>query len=468
VRHLIALLFPFALLAACNAISGVSSLVEVPCVGACADGALDGSGPETTGDSSTGEGSAGEGAAGEGSAGDAPLGDSLGGDGGAPLFSGIDDLSAWTAFDLASLAPQAQHFNGVTFDGRYVYYAPFGPEPMMFSLVARLDTQGVFTTATSWTLFDLTKVSPNAAAYRGLAFDGSHIYFAPSYENATGLGLQYDIQAPVDQAASYAPFAFTTFDNNAVGYFGAVFDGRYVYGVPDLGGGIGDVVRYDTQGSFTTNASWVHFALNGVASRIGHHGGLFDGRYVYFVPYEDPAGFHGIVVRYDTQAAFGSSTSWQTFDLTSLNPAMTGFVGAAFDGRFVYIVPTENNYAVRYDTSQSFASSAAWSYFDVSTPFGGTRFRGASFDGRYVWLVPNHTVGASLDVVRIDTTSGAFSTAACQGFDLSLVSAGATGYVSAAFDGEYLYFGPEAATAALRFDARRPRGPLLTVGGSFL
>jgi len=44
---------------------------------------------------------------------------------------------------------------------------------------------------------------------------------------------------------------------------------------------------------------------------------VFDGRYVYFVPYDNgqySRTFDGEVLRYDTTAAFDQPSSWATFD----------------------------------------------------------------------------------------------------------------------------------------------------------
>jgi hypothetical protein len=54
---------------------------------------------------------------------------------------------------------------------------------------------------------------------------------------------------------------------------------------------------------------------------------------------------------------------------------------------------------VRYDTANPFTASCAWSVFDPSTlalPDGGHvgNFVGAVFDGQYVYLVPDGPTGA--------------------------------------------------------------------------
>src|ERR1700690_2478513 len=57
------------------------------------------------------------------------------------------------------LGPDIGAFQGTTFDGRYVYFAPaiFGASANG-SLITRYDTQADFTTPSSWSTFDLAAV----------------------------------------------------------------------------------------------------------------------------------------------------------------------------------------------------------------------------------------------------------------------------------------------------------------------
>src|SRR5439155_1209450 len=117
----------------------------------------------------------------------------------------------------------------------------------------------------------------------------------------------------------------------------------------------------------------------------------------------------GIVARYDTQGVFTAAGAWSTFDVSTVNAGAKGFIGAAFDGRFVYLVPYSNGatdgIVARYDTQGVFTASAAWSTFDVSTVNAGAKgFNGAVFDGRYLYLVPNNGTVAST-VARFDAKS---------------------------------------------------------------
>jgi len=69
----------------------------------------------------------------------------------------------------------------------------------------------------------------------------------------------------------------------------------------------------------------------------GFHGGFTDGRYGYFVPYNNGASF-GKVARVDLND-FSSVT---VLNLASTDADLKGFVGGFTDGRYGYFVPYNN------------------------------------------------------------------------------------------------------------------------------
>jgi len=63
------------------------------------------------------------------------------------------------------------------------------------------------------------------------------------------------------------------------------------------------VLRYDTKADFKKAASWSAFDASSIGGLVtkGYKGGAFDGRYIYYVPYNNGAVFSGIALRFDTQ-----------------------------------------------------------------------------------------------------------------------------------------------------------------------
>jgi hypothetical protein len=59
-----------------------------------------------------------------------------------------------------------------------------------------------------------------------------------------------------------------------------------------------------------------------------------------------------LIARYDAQATFASTSAWSTFDVATKDSTATGFRGSAFDGRYLYLIPTGNGPFARFDAKQ--------------------------------------------------------------------------------------------------------------------
>lgn len=257
----------------------------------------------------------------------------------------FDARSSWSATTVPGIdggAEAAAGFLGAVFDGRYITLAPNAG-----GLAARLDTQGLFDAASAWSLFDVTSLAGGRGGFDGAAFDGRYVYLAPHADAAGphGVVARFDTLADFGAQASWSLFDATTVDVSAAGFSGAVFDGRFVYFVPNVGSvsGLACVfLRYDTQGPFASAASW---GTSGgtVAASSTYDGAAFDGRYVYFAP----AASGVPALRFDTQASFASTAGWTQLLLPSAN--ISGFRGAVFDGQAIYFVPAGYSWAVRFD-----------------------------------------------------------------------------------------------------------------------
>jgi hypothetical protein len=387
---------------------------------------------------------------------------------GGPIYSAIGDTSKWSVFDVTTVGSPGNFLGGV-FDGRYLELVPASSD-----VITRYDTLAPFTASPSWLTFDGSALLDAASGegFAGAAFDSRYVYLAPAGNES--VVLRYDIQGSFTMSAAWTTFDMSAANPKAQGFSGAVFAGQYVYFVPYVGFGFFDglVGRYDVKGDFTSAASWSTFDVSGVnGGAKGFHGGTYDGRYLYLAPFANFAfGFDGTVPRYDTLASFDAATSWDTFDLTTINSTVKGFAGAVSAGSYVYLCPnydgTHNDAIVaRYDPSQLLTASSAWSLFDifgVNAKAGG--FFGGAFDGRYVYFVP--ATGLST-LARYDTQGTFTDAAAWSTFDVSTLNAQVSGFQGAAFDGEYLYLLPNGNGLVLRFDARTPPAVPAGFTGSF-
>jgi hypothetical protein len=381
-------------------------------------------------------------------------------------FGDFTDPSAWEAFDLTTLAPGAAGYTGAAFDGRYTYYVP-SYNGTLHGLVARHDTQRPFTDAAAWSTFDTATVNVAARGYDGGAFDGRYVYFVP-HENPGGFDgvvARFDTQQAFNLPAAWSTFDTATVAANARGFYGARFDGRYLYLISYLST---IIARYDTQGVFTSAAAWTTYDLTAVsASAPAFVGGVFDGRYLYVAPFMDGIGVSGLVLRYDTQGTLNSFGAWSTFDTTTLSPTTAGFCGAAFDGRYVYLIPFAAGTVARFDTQGTFTAAVSWETFDATTLNTDARgFFGATFDGRFLYLAP---YGRKL-AARYDTQRTLGDASAWSLFDTTTVNPKASQFYGAVFDGGAVYLVPHGGATVARFAAKTPPSVPALPGyfGSFL
>ncbi len=284
-------------------------------------------------------------------------------------------------------------------------------------------------------------------AYFGAVFDGRYMYFAPQHyegHQAHGIVLRYDTQGPFGDAGSYAAYdAGHTDGLNTEGFYGAVFDGRYVYFVPrqDEDGYHSRVLRYDAQGDFKDEASW---AAYDVGEAHSHQGVAFDGRYIYFSPgyTGDPQKedtYSARVIRCDTRGDFKDSATWKVYDAANTSGLETHcYDGAGFDGRYVYFAPLLNGNVLRCDTRGNFDDAASWGAYAAGR-LGMETCVGTVFDGRYMYFVPY----ASSVAVRLDTLGDFFDDASWSALDVGGVDGLDTGgFDGGFFDGRFVYFVP--------------------------
>jgi hypothetical protein len=336
--------------------------------------------------------------------------------------------SSWTTYEPGAngVGYDPKGYWGGAFDGRYTYFAPFQRGSFVkHGEVLRYDTTGVFLESSSWAAFDAGShgVGNEPDGYNGAAFDGRYVYFAPFVNNTRYHGevLRYDTTGIFDDPGSWEAYeaGIHGVGDNAFGYGGAIFTGRYIYFAPLFNdtGPHGEVLRFDTAGGFSDVSSWSAYdpGANGIGdTAVGYRGTVFDGRYVYFVPMICDTGLHGEVLRYDTLGDFFSIESWAAFDPgehgVGDNP--DGYSGkTAFDGRYLYFAPhydevPDHEEVLRYDTTRGFADPDSWDVYDpmgagvTTEPEGRV---GSVFDGRYVYFAPSGGDHPHGEVLRYDT-----------------------------------------------------------------
>ena len=308
----------------------------------------------------------------------------------------FSDPSSWCGYDAGHTSGlNTKGYYGAVHAGDYIYYVPRTDGENLHSRFLRYHRRGAFTDPDSWSAYDIG----HQCSYQSAAFDGRYIYLVPGYDQQsgeTGKAVRFDTRGAFSDPSSYLTYdAGNTDGLESTNYDGACVAGRYVYFAPLNNRGI--VLRVDTQGQFADPASWSALDASGIGMRACV-GAIFDGDYVYYVPYA-----HSVALRYDTRKDFKDPASWEARDALNTSGLVTnGYDGAAFDGRYIYYIPfMEPSTAapgpptgfhcrhLRYDTQKEFGDPSAWGAVDGSTltsnPGG---FNGGAFDGRYVYYTP--------------------------------------------------------------------------------
>lgn len=393
----------------------------------------------------------------------------------------LTDARLWSTVDLSkTVDPSLKGYVGAAFDGRYLYLSPWAYGGAAHGNVARFDTTLPFEDEASWTSFDVSSVDPRAKGFAGAAvFDKKLLYLVP-FQNPvgtpSGLVARFDTNQAFGAASAWSFIALTANATtpNTGGHGGAVLSKSHVW-LPSRTTAR-SIALHDVRQP-ALDAGWEAYDTQtkldaGAGKATGYYGGAFAGDKLYFAPFDDGAGPHGIAIRHGIG---GLELNWSAFDLTTLSLAWRGFAGIVFDGkRYLYYVPYENargvrhGNVVRFDTLGGFADPASWRGVDVSAFDARLKgFIGGVFDGRFVYLVPFDDT-AGVVVTRYDTLGDFAAASSWTTFDARTLPGGAQRFNGGAFDGKYVYFVPYADGPVVRFDARDTPVPLNTANGSFL
>ncbi len=372
----------------------------------------------------------------------------------------------WEAYDASRTSDlDTRGYYGAVFDGHHVYFIPRTDGKTYHTRFLRYDTRAGFTDLSAWQAYDIGYTH----SYQSAAFDGRYIYFTPGYDDGGGSAkvLRYDTHGSFTDAGSYTRYdAGNTSGLKSVNYDGAAFDGRYVYFAPLNADGI--VLRLDTKSPFKSRASWTAVDVPALSGHKMHMcvGAVFDGHYIYYVPYA-----HSVVVRHDTRGDFTSATSWSSFEAAGTSGLTArGYDGGIFDGRYVYFLPFWqggdaktgfHGELLRYDTQRPFEIRSAWSAVDAGHTDGlaTVGFNGGAFDGRYLYGAPwregtpeDGKIVSHGRVLRYDTTGDRAA------FSLRYAGYGHNGGLCAAQPGPTFILNTDRGTCVARANKILPRG----------
>jgi hypothetical protein len=275
-------------------------------------------------------------------------------------------ISSWEQMPansaIGNTAPSAA-YQSATFDGRYLFLSPVNANTLI-----RFDTAASFTSILSWTPMAISSglgaASPGTA-FCGISFDSRYVYFAPANSDTF---IRYDTTTTFDVSSSWSQIAMSSAQGGAAldaAYTGVVFDGHYMYFAPSNSD---TFIRYDTTRPFTSTSSWQQIAMNSVqgdtALDTAYLGTTFDGRYVYFSALNSDT-----MVRFDTTESFTGILSWEQVAIASAQNGAavdTAYNALTFDGYYVYFVPENSATIIRFRANNSVTPGLA-DYAQIST-----------------------------------------------------------------------------------------------------
>ena len=224
----------------------------------------------------------------------------------------LDGPGAWQQFDTGIIGS----YIGAASDGEKIYYAPFiqynpyGTNINDESTILIYDTNMPFTHNYSWERHNVPY-----ANYGGVGFNGTHIVFAPYCNEVSNLEPDEICGKIMFLEKDTRKISYSKLSYGA--YNGVIETDDALYLVPRV---VGGAIRSDfiqIKNSIET--------YNPNLGLGGYWGGTYDGRYVYFSPYDSIPGStvrNDEFLRYDTFQPFNNSDSWESisFSICDLEP----------------------------------------------------------------------------------------------------------------------------------------------------
>jgi len=156
-------------------------------------------------------------------------------------------IASWSQIAMSSAQGAAAldtAYAGISFDGRYLYYCTLNSDTFI-----RYDSTRSFTGITSWQQIAMSSAQGGAAVdvgYQGVTFDGRYMYYAGSSSNTQ---IRFDTTLAFTAIASWQQVALSSSLGAASPgnvFQGLAFDGHHIYYVPR---GTSTMIRFFANGT---------------------------------------------------------------------------------------------------------------------------------------------------------------------------------------------------------------------------
>ncbi len=262
-----------------------------------------------------------------------------------------------------------------------------------------------------------------SAAYLSTVHDGNNLWMIPhnspvkqilKFNVATGLRTQVPFTA-----------GLTTISANSNLFYGGVFDGTYIWLVPY---NVNSVIRVKV-----SDNSMVEYPVTNsgtLGTNLGRLTGCtFDGRYVWMMPYNCNR-----FLRVDTQSttigqmgAYSIQSPADRGNLLDSQESVYWFKGGIFDGTYVWAVPQGSDRVVRILPT----STPSFTGYPLPTGYtdpGSYKFACGVYAKGYSWLIPHN----ANKIARVNSNGNITY------FDISCTTL-KTNYQAATFDGDNIW-----------------------------
>ena len=334
-------------------------------------------------------------------------------------------------FDLKTINTSCAGYSDVVSDENFVYLCPTLDSSQFVSYIINASINDL----DSYQNMLLTSIDSHLTSLSAIVYDNHrYIYFIPS-DSTNAYACRYDTSyKDITNVSAYVVFNVGTVGIGCTAFGSGIFDGRYVYFLPN---GINNVgLQYDTRLPFDNTNSYATFDFSDIMDTVGFSGSAYDGTYIYMSPYNDISQ-HGTIVIYNVTSDFTNENSYQVFDLTTLNSVAVGFRKCCVNDKYIHFVSATNSLTVVLDTTKNVESSDAYTLFDMQrVNVNFTMATSCVCIDKYIYYCFPGTY-----IARYNTLKTSIDTA-WDYVDLSVFSVNCCGFVSMFCDGFHIYCAP--------------------------
>jgi hypothetical protein len=359
----------------------------------------------------------------------------------------IGNIGIWDASATDGL--NCMGYSGIGSDGEYLYYSPLYNGSAYHGVILRQKIYAVFKDENTWEAYDAGSVDglTTKGFFGNPIFDGQFMYFVPNNNGSvSGIVLRYDTTKPFKSATSWQAYDAGSVDSlTTKGFRGAVFDGHFIYFVPFNNGAYnGIVLRYDTKQPFKSSDSWAAYDLGAMADGAakGYWGAVLQDNFIYFSPCRNATAYHGQILRYDLTQPFKSAGAWTVFNAATVSVNCKGLGAPCTDGRFIYYPNATYNLVLRYDSTLPFTDAGSYSTYDSTLLSENTddQHNCCCIQGKYITFAPSYFTILIYDTEKPFADSGSWAERDVFYAEDMLTC----GFLGAYSDPNYIYFAPSA------------------------